>query len=150
MNLIEEFTLYGTLEEPLPVGEVPTGTRIFFGVSGGHIKGDRINAKILGGGEWALLGPDGYIRLDVRLQAETDDGALLYAQYTGLLRFDDTVQGALGSGQGTEFDNTYFYSNPRIETGDERYAWLNTTFFIGEGRIMPNRGVEYRVYRPEG
>ena len=33
--------------------------------------------------------------------------------------------------------------------GDERYAWTNTTFFVGEGRIIPNLGVEYRVWRPE-
>ncbi len=149
MNLIHEFTLSASLEDALPVGEVPTGTRIFFGVKEGQITGDRINAKILGGGEWALLGPDGYIRLDVRLQAETDDGAFLYGQYTGLLQFNDKVQSALASGEATDFDNTYFYSNPRIETGDERYAWLNTTFFIGEGRITPNQGVEYRVWRPE-
>ena len=72
MNLIHEFTLSATLEDPLPVGEVPTGTRIFFGVKEGQIEGERVNAKLLGGGEWALLGPDGYIRLDVRLQAQTD------------------------------------------------------------------------------
>jgi hypothetical protein len=30
----------------------------------------------------------------------------------------------------------------------ERYAWVNTTFFIGEGRILPGVAVEYRVSRP--
>lgn len=35
-----------------------------------------------------------------------------------------------------------------IETGDERYAWVDTTFFIGEGRILPGLGVEYRPWRP--
>ena len=149
MKMIEEFTLYGTLEPPLEVGQVPTGTRIFFGVDGGHIKGDRINAKILGGGEWALLGADGYILIDVRLQAETDDGALLYIQYYGHLEMNDKVQAALANGDGTEFEDQYFYTNPRIETGDERYAWLNRTFFVGEGRIRPDRAVEYRVWRPE-
>jgi Protein of unknown function (DUF3237) len=34
------------------------------------------------------------------------------------------------------------------ETGDPRYAWVNTTFFIGEGRVLPGLGVEYRVWRP--
>jgi hypothetical protein len=150
MNLIHEFTLYATLEDPMPIGEVPTGTRIFFGVKDGHIKGERINAKLHGGGEWALLGPDGFIRIDVRLQAETDDGAFFYAQYSGLLEFSDAVQAALGGGESTDFESTYFYINPRIETGDERYAWLNTTFFIGEGRVLSGGGVEYRVSRPEG
>jgi hypothetical protein len=66
----------------------------------------------------------------------------------GLLEANEAVQGALANGTGTEFGDQYFYTNPRIETGDERYAWLNTTFFIGEGRILPDLGVEYRVWRP--
>jgi hypothetical protein len=95
-----------------------------------------------------LIGPDGFLRVDVRFQVETHDGAFLYIQYTGLLEANEAVQGALANGTGTEFSDQYFYTNPRIETGDERYAWLNTTFFIGEGRILPDLGVEYRVWRP--
>ena len=49
---------------------------------------------------------------------------------------------------GTDFGDQYFFTNPRMETGDPRYAWVNTTFFIGEGRILPGLGVEYRVWRP--
>ena len=91
--------------------------------------GERLNGKVLGGGEWALIGPDGFLRVDVRMQVQTDDDAFLYVQYVGLLGMTDTVQTALASGTGTNFGDQYFYTNPRIETGDERYAWLNTTFF---------------------
>jgi hypothetical protein len=149
MKLTQEFLLKAALEPPMPIGQGPIGTRVYYGVAGGEITGERLNAKILGGGEWALIGPDGFIRVDVRLQAETHDGAFLYLQYTGLLDFNDSVQGALANGTGTEFDDQYFYTNPRFETGDERYAWLNTTFFVGRGHILPDAGVEYCVYRPE-
>ena len=149
MKLVEEFVLTGTLAEPLPVGEGPIGTRVFYEVTGGEIIGERVKARILGGGEWALIAADGFLRADVRLQAETDDGAFLYFQYVGLLEMNDAVVAATGGGTGTEFDDQYFYTNPRVETGDERYAWMNTTFFIGEGRILPDRGVQYRVWRPE-
>ena len=148
MNLVQEFTLTGKLNPPLPIGDGPIGTRMYYDLSGGEIIGDRLSGTLLGGGEWALLGSDGFIRVDVRLQAETHDGAYLYIQYTGLLEANETVQAALGSGTGTEYSDQYFYTNPRIETGDERYAWANTTFFIGEGRVLPNLGVEYRVWRP--
>ena len=59
---------------------------------------------------------------------------------------NEVVQGALESGTGTDFGDQYFLTNPRIETGDERYAWANTTFFIGEGHILPGLGVENRVW----
>lgn len=148
MNLVKEFTFTGMLKPPLPIGAGPTGTRMYFDVTSGAITGDRLRGTLLGGGEWALLGPDGFVRIDVRLQVETHDGAHLYIQYTGLLEFNEAVQRAFASGAGTDFGEQYFFTNPRIETGDERYAWVNTTFFIGEGHILPKLGVEYRVWRP--
>jgi hypothetical protein len=148
MKLVEEFVLTGTLAEPLPIGDGPIGTRMFYEVTGGEIVGERVNAKILGGGEWALIASDGFLRVDVRLQAETHDGAFLYFQYGGLLEMNEAVVAATGGGTGTEFEDQYFYTNPRVETGDQRYAWMNTSFFVGEGRILPNAGVQYRVWRP--
>jgi hypothetical protein len=148
MKLVQEFTMQATLKPPLSIGKVPTGERTYFEVAGGEISGDRLNGRILGGGEWALMGTDGFIRADVRLQVETTDGAFLYFQYVGLLEVNEAVQSALANGTGTGIEDQYFYTNPRIETGDERYAWVNRTFFIGEGRIAPGLGVEYRVWRP--
>lgn len=148
MNLVEEFAFNATLKEGLPIGAGPIGTRNYLEVSGGDVTGERVRGKVLGGGEWALFGPDGFVRVDVRLQIQTHDDAYLYVQYVGLLGLNEQVQSALAQGQGSDFGQQYFYTNPRIETGDERYAWLNTTFFVGEGRFMEGGGVEYRVWRP--
>jgi len=148
MDLVHEFTFNARLKPPLPIGAGPIGTRMYYEVEGGEIVGDRLRGTVLGGGEWALIGPDGFLRVDVRVQAESHDGARFYLQYTGLLGLNEAVQGAMASGTGTDFDDQYFFTNPRIETGDERYAWLNTTFFVGEGRLLPDPGVEYRVWRP--
>ena len=46
----------------------------------------------------------------------------------------------------TEFGDHYFRATPRLETGDERYSWVNTTLFVAEGRVTES-GVEYRVFR---
>jgi hypothetical protein len=53
--------------------------------------------------------------------------------------------GAMAPGGSTGFDDQYFRTTPRLETGDERYAWVNSTLFVGEGR-MTEAGVEYRIY----
>lgn len=148
MQLVPEFTIKATLHPPQPVGLGPTGTRMHYGIAGGTVEGERLNGTILSGGEWALIGPDGCLRVDVRMQVQTQDDAHIYVQYVGLLELNDTVQNALGNGLATEFDDQAFYTNPRLETGDERYAWVNTTFFVAEGRLRPNSGVEYRVWRP--
>jgi hypothetical protein len=148
MKLVHEFTFNATLKPPLAIGPGPIGTRMYYEVTGGKVTGERLRGTVLGGGEWALIGPDGFLRIDVRLQVETHDGALLYVQYVGLLEVNEAVQNALASGGGTDYGDQYFFTNPRFETGDARYAWVNTTFFVGEGHVLPGLGVEYRVWRP--
>jgi uncharacterized protein DUF3237 len=148
MKLVQECSFTAMLKPPLPIGAGPIGTRMYYEVSTGEVTGERLRGKVLGGGEWALIGPDGFLRVDVRVQVETHDGANLYIQYVGLLGLNDAVQRALASGGGTDYGDQYFFTNPRFETGDPRYAWVNTTFFVGEGRIVPGSGVEYRVWRP--
>jgi len=148
MKLVQECSFTAMLKPPVPIGAGPIGTRMYYDVIGGEVTGERLRGKVLGGGEWALIGPDGFLRIDVRVQVETHDGAFLYIQYVGLLGVNEIVQRALETGGGTDYGDQYFFTNPRLETGDERYAWVNTTFFVGEGRIRPGLGVEYRVWRP--
>ena len=76
---------------------------------------------------------------------ETDDGAHIYIQYHGVLEMNEKVLGALEKGEATDYGDTYFMTQPRFETGDPRYAWLNRVVAVAEGRILPN-AVEYRVY----
>jgi hypothetical protein len=148
MRLVQECSFRATLAPPLPIGGGPIGTRMYYDVTGGEVVGERLRGRVLGGGEWALIGPDGFLRIDVRLQVETHDGAHVYVQYVGLLEMNEAVQRAIGTGGGTAYGEQYFYTNPRMETGDARYAWVNTTFFVGEGHIVPGLAVEYRVWRP--
>jgi uncharacterized protein DUF3237 len=147
VELIQECSFKATLKPPLAIGAGPIGTRMYYEVGDGEMTGERLRGKVVGGGEWALIGPDGFVRADVRIQVETHDGAFLYVQYVGLLELSPAVMTAIGAGGGTDFDDQYFFTNPRFETGDPRYAWVNTTFFVGEGRMIPG-GVEYRVWRP--
>ena len=149
MNLEHEFSYQATLKAPLDVGPGPYGTRLVVEVTGGRFEGKRLNGKILtGGADWLLAGSDGFARLDVRAQLVTDDGAAIYLSYFGVLEMNAKVQAALADpAMGTDFADQYFRTNPRFETGDPRYAWLNQTLFVGEGRVLPNRTVEYRVCR---
>jgi len=147
MNLEYELTYNATLRDPVAVGPGPYGTRLVYEVTGGSVDGKRLKGKVLtGGADWILVGPDGWGRLDVRAQFLTDDGAAIYAVYYGLLEMNEKVQRAIASGGSTDYGDQYFRTNPRLETGDPRYAWLNRTMFVAEGRIGPH-AVEYKVHR---
>jgi hypothetical protein len=132
----------------MPIGAGPSGDRLYFEVIGGKLEGPRIRGELKGGGgDWLLVGPDGFGRLDVRAQIATDDGAFIYLQYFGLIEMNANVQSAMESSGATEYGDHYFRTSPRFETGDERYSWLTQSVFVGEGRLYPGSGVEYRVYR---
>lgn len=145
--LVAECEMRAGLKPPVAIGPGPFGTRMYFEVTGGEVTGDRIAGTVLtGGGDWALIGPDGVARLDVRAQVQTHDGAVILLQYHGVLEMNDAVQRALAEGGSTSFADQYFRTNPRMECGDERYAWVNSTLFVGEGRIAEG-GVHYRISR---
>ena len=147
MHLEYEFTVVFDLKAPLEIGAGPFGVRRYYEVFGATIEGKRIKAKALtGGGDWVLVGADGFARLDVRVQFLTEDGAPIYAYYPGLLELNQKVDQAIANGGQTDYGDQYFRVTPRFETGDERYAWLNQTLFAAEGRVGAGM-VEYKVYR---
>ena len=45
------------------------------------------------------------------------------------------------------FDQQYFRTSPRFETSDPRYAWLQQSVFVGQGRIIAGLGVEYNLFQ---
>jgi hypothetical protein len=112
-----------TLAEPIAVGEGPAGLRLVAEVLAARASG-RLTGSLKGGAaaDWLVLhGPAG--SLDVRITIETDDGAVVFVQYNG--RMD------LSEGLGAR----PVYVAPRFETGDPRYAWLNTVQAVGKGQL---------------
>lgn len=146
MRLEPLMTYSADLLPAVAVGPGPYGNRIVFEVSGGSFEGPRLRGRLLtGGGDWLLLDGEGIGHLDVRATFETHDGALIYVQYFGRLEVTDAVMAALGGQGETRFGDQHFFSQPRFETGDERYRWLNRVIAVGQGRVLPNR-VEYQVF----
>jgi hypothetical protein len=104
------FTITAKTQTAGLIANGPQGARVVVGVTGGTFEGPQLKGTIKGpGGDWVTLRPDGSGRLDVRLLLETDDGALILMQYSGIY-----TDGA-----------TRIRSTPLFETGDERYTWLN-------------------------
>jgi hypothetical protein len=149
MKLELLMTYHATLKPSQPVGRGPYGTRQIAEVTGGRFEGPRLKGEVLTcGGDWILIDDSGIGHLDVRATFKTHDDAYIYAQYTGVLEFNDKVTAAFTAGTGTDYGDTYFMTQPRFETGDERYAWMNQLVTVGEGRLIPG-GVEYRLYACE-
>ena len=117
--------------------EAPFGGRLIVDVTDARIEGPRLRASLVGcaAADWVTVSPDGKVgALDVRATLKTDDGALIYSEYRGRVRF-----GADGLHQ--------VYTSPRYETGDPRYAWLNGLQCVGKGvSNARERWLRYRLY----
>lgn len=134
------------LEAPEQVGAGPMGRRSIFIVKSGEFAGPRLRGTVRpGGGDWLLSFAGGYNELDVRGTLETHDGALLYLSYRGVLLLTPEQGRRSAAGETLSPREYYFRTTPRFETGDERYAWLNSTVCVGHGAFGPNE-VSYRVF----
>lgn len=144
LELLMEYTV--DLQQPIRnTGAGPFGTRGLAVVTGGSFAEPRLKGKICaGGGDWWLRSPDGVLRLDARVSFETDDGALIYVQYFGVLR-SDGGRSLAQPGETSQYGDAYFMTTPRFETGDERYAWLNGLVCVAKGKRTA-QGVGDRVY----
>jgi ketosteroid isomerase-like protein len=132
MELLYEITFDVDVQD---LGTTPSGQRRIVVVKGGSFAGPRLRGRVLpGGGDWLLVRTDGSRRLDVRGTLETDDGALIYGSYLGVIR-------------GTPDDPStyYFRTAPLFETAAPRYAWLNHVLAVGYGWRGEGR-IGYSVY----
>lgn len=129
----------------------PFGHRFLLEIVGGEVTGERLSGTIAsGGGDWMTLGRDGWGRLDVRFALTTEDGATITYSGSGLFEFTEPVVAALGASGATEYEDQYYRTTGRLETGDARYGWVNRALFVTEGRLSPRatgRGIEARMLR---
>ena len=151
-KLVHEFTFHSAVSAPQEVGTGPFGHRQYYAMRDGLIEGSRLTGKLLGAGsDWMLMGPDGFMRMDVRIQIETDDGAVICVRYFGPAEANEVLGQAVAACSPTEFSDQSIRSHWLLESGDPRYAWVNQSVFVGEGRLLPAEpgvlGFEHRVYR---
>lgn len=109
------------------------GTRRIVPVTGGTFEGPKLKGTALpGGADWILVRPDGVSELNVRVTLRTDDDALIYITYRGLLF---TPKGG----------ETYWRTTPIFETGVAKYEWLTKIIAVGVGKNVPGKAA-YSIY----
>lgn len=146
MKIVPLFQLTARVEPPTEIGPTGNGTRRIFIATGGEFEGDRLRGRVLpGGGEWFLQSDGTLGQIDVRLTLETEDGVPIYLRYSGVIDFTPKVLETISQGRSTEYGDNLFLTHARFETGHPRYAWLNRTIAVGEGRMHPDC-VEYSLY----
>jgi len=113
----------------------PKGKRLFVGLKEVILDTEKIKAKLLpsiASGEWATTSDnDSLDSLDVRITLETDDGEIIYIEYSG--------RGIRSEGLAV--------SAPTFQTGSKKYKWLNRVQAVMSGQFNIETGkLFYRLY----
>jgi hypothetical protein len=101
-------------------------------VTGGTFGGPVARGTVLPGGADWITQVSGHSSLDVRITLRTDDGALIYMTYTGVVS-----RGA---------DGVYWRVRPIFHTSSEAYDWLNHIVAVGKSKQVEGK-VAYDVFR---
>lgn len=137
----------GTLLSPSEIiGETPEGLRVNFYVTGGEVAGPRLKGEVLPvGGDWLTIRRDGVGLLDVRATLATDDEALIYLAYTGIIEAgEDGYQRFL---DGDLPNRLPLRGTPRFLTAHPDYLWLNRLQCVNVGEAdLENFVVSYDIY----
>ncbi|KAL4809514.1 hypothetical protein BDV18DRAFT_132217 [Aspergillus unguis] len=152
------FTIKIELDAPLAVGSasrnnalqvIPFSNGTFESAPGFE---PAVDANIVGtGNDYIHADPDGqHLRLNCHGVIKTNDEALIYVNYTGVVTLTDAEKGILTGATvdgSTPFGNSFTHIT--FETGHERYKDLENRVFVGKGRFVAQKGkkvvVEYRV-----
>lgn len=140
-------TLYAPLDPPQKIDK----SLIIYNVRpGGWVKGPRIKGTLIApAADWIRIMPGGNLRQDVRLTIKTDDGALIYVTYNGIISRSGEADKRRASGEVLTSADEYFLMAPTMETSSNAYLWLNQVQCVGkmvEVKIGDDSFVKYDIF----
>lgn len=127
------FEAHVTVDTPLVVGESAWGLRRVVPITGGTVKGPRLNGRVLpGGADWQVVRPDGVLDVDAKYTLLTDDGVTIMVTNKGMRHGSKEVIDKLTRGEDVDPSQYYFRTAAQFEVAsDSAYAWLARAVFVG-------------------
>jgi hypothetical protein len=126
------FTITANIGSVVSAGDIGHGVRRIIPITGGEVRGDKVNGKVLPfGADFQIIRPNELIELEAKYAIETDDGAVVYVENIGIRFGPIELLGKLKRGEAVDPNLIYFRTRPRFETGAPRYRWLMESLFIG-------------------
>lgn len=124
---------------PIEIGTSAVGRRRVIPILGGRITGSRLNGRVLpGANDYQIIRADGVLDLQARYVIETEDGALIYVENTGMREGPVDVLARQAAGEWVDPSLVYFRTVPRFETAAPAYQWLMRRIFVCAGARFPN------------
>jgi len=136
------FTLTVRIGEVTSAGEAGPAVRRIVPTLGGEVRGADVNGKVCAfGADFQIIRPNELIELEAKYAFETDDGAVVYVENTGIRFGPVELLQKLKRGEPVDPELIYFRTVPKFETGSEKYRWLMQNLFVGSAARHADRVV---------
>ncbi|KAJ5159385.1 uncharacterized protein N7482_006389 [Penicillium canariense] len=143
-KLAHLFTLRCAVDPPIEIGSGPYGRRRCVPIKSGSVCGPHFHGEVVpGGADFMLVEDNQTTHVNTNYVIKSDDGAFLYIRprVSGtdsmMLRTEGTRAGppevlkALMDGGPVDPSQYWFHLHVKIETGHEKYKWMNDRVIIG-------------------
>jgi hypothetical protein len=139
--------LDATLDDPIDLGITPQGHRRVVPITGGRLNGPRLTGEILpGGADWQIVHPDGWVSVEARYTARTDDGVPISVVSRGLRHGPREVMARLLAGERPDPREYRFRTAITFEVEEASpHGWLNHVLAVSSA-IRDPAAVHIDVY----
>jgi Protein of unknown function (DUF3237) len=128
-----------TLAPPIEQGTVDGQRRRFIAITGGTVKGPKLNCVVLpGGGDWQSIHPDGLTEINARYSLKADDGTVIAISNLGVRVASADVIARLSAGEDVDPTLYYFRTTPVFEVQSGPHSWLRRSVFVARGIRKPD------------
>ena len=136
------FTITAEIAAVTTAGDLGHGVRRIIPITGGAVKGENVNGKVLPfGADFQIIRPNELIDLEAKYAFETDDGAVVYVENKGIRFGPIELLQKLKRGEPVDPRLIYFRTVPKFETGHESYRWLMQHIFVASAARHADRVV---------
>jgi hypothetical protein len=116
----EVFRIEARCDPPQPLGERGGGRMLMIPITGGTVRGARLNGEIIpGGADWAVVHPT-HAQVEARYAIRADDGTVIQVFNSGAV---PTAGGGEAPGAAL--------TTPRFIAPEGPHHWLNHGVFVG-------------------
>jgi hypothetical protein len=134
------------LAPPVELGVVDGARRRFVPITGGTVKGPRLDGKVLpGGGDWQAIGKDRTV-IHAKYTLEASDGTRIGIDNPGVRVAAPDIIARLTAGEDLDPALYYFRTTPVFEVQVGPHDWMTRSVFVGQGIRHPEN-VVLRVFR---
>ncbi|KAJ5611368.1 hypothetical protein N7510_008087 [Penicillium lagena] len=131
-TLTHLFTLRCTVNPPMEIGHGPFGQRRCVPIMLGLVRGKYLNGEVVPeGADFMIVEEDQTTHANTNYVIKSDDGAFLYIRTEGTRAGPPEVLRALMEGGPVDPSQYWFHLHVKIETGHEKYRWMNDRVIVG-------------------